>query len=354
MNEIKDPTPTQQRGIRKAARAGLYYVNDFDSGYSRRKCGTGFTYLTKTGKTLKSQRVRDRIEALVIPPAWTDVWICPKSNGHVQARGNDDADRAQYIYHEKWQAISNATKFDRMQLFAEVLPRIRRRVRKDLKGKQLARKRVLAAVLRLLDKAQLRVGNERYVDERGTRGATTITEDHVEVDSFEISLDFPAKSGKRRVVNFRDKKTAKVVRQCEELDGQYLFGYVDESGVEKAVDSSAVNEYLQEIADESITAKDFRTWWGSVTALDELYDMPDDLPATKRKKIINQAITTAAELLGNTKAVCRSSYVHPAIIASAESNELPEMIAKCNSGKSLPELTIAETLFAHLLPRLDA
>jgi len=353
MNAIKDPTPTQQRGIRKAARVGLYYVNDFDSGYTRRTCGKGFTYLTPTGKTLKSKRVRARIEALVIPPAWTDVWICSKTNGHVQARGTDDADRAQYIYHEKWQAISTATKFDRMQLFAEVLPRIRRRLRGDLKGTELARERVLAAVVRLIDKAQLRIGSKRYAEERGTRGATTLTPDHVEVDTFEISLDFPAKSGKRRVINFRDKKTAKVVRQCEELDGQFLFGYVDEDGVEQTVDSSSVNAYLREIADESVTAKDFRTWWGSVTALDELADMSDDLSVKERKKQIKQAVTVTSEVLGNTQAVCRKSYIHPAIIAAAESNELPEIVKKCGGGEPLAELTIAETLFARMLPRLN-
>ena len=354
MSKTRDLTPTEQRGVRKAARAGLYYVNDFDKGYARRRCGKGFTFLGSNGKTLKSTRVRDRIESLVIPPAWTDVWICRKSNGHVQARGNDDAGRTQYLYHEKWQAISNATKFDRMQLFAEVLPRIRRRVRKDLSGKRLERERVLAAVVRLLDKAQLRVGNERYAEERGTRGATTLETDHVDVDSFEISLDFPAKSGKHRTINFRDKKTAKVIEQCEELDGQFLFAYVDEDGVDHSVDSSLVNSYLKEIADESVTAKDFRTWWGSVMALEELAEMPEDLSETKRKKFVNQAIAAASEVLGNTKAVCRSSYIHPAIIAAAESNELPELIGKCQAGKSLAEMTNAETLFVRLLPKLDA
>jgi len=354
MNATEDLTPTQQRGVRKAARAGLYYVNDFDAGYTRRRCGKGFTFLGCNGKTLKSPRVRDRIQSLVIPPAWTDVWICRKSNGHIQARGNDEAERTQYLYHEKWQAISNATKYDRMQLFAEVLPRIRRRVRKDLTGKRLERDRVLAAVLRLLDKAQLRIGNERYVEERGTRGATTLTADHVEVDSFEITLDFPAKSGKRRTVNFRDKKASKVIQQCEELDGQYLFAYVDEDGAEQSVDSSSVNFYLKEIANEPITAKDFRTWWGSVTALDEIAEMPNDLSESARKKLIGQAISAASEVLGNTKAICRSSYIHPAIIAAAESNELPDLIGKCQSGKSMAELTNAEMLFANLLPKLDA
>ena len=319
-------TTTVQKSKRRAAKAGLVYVNDFEAGYSRRKCGSGFTYLSSRGKTIKSTRTRNRIEALVIPPAWQDVWISSKTNGHIQARGVDDAGRTQYIYHPKWTAISQATKFDRMQMFAELLPRIRRRVRKDIKGKSLTRKRVLACVVRLLDKAQIRVGNQRYTQERNSRGATTLASKHVDVDGTLVSLDFPGKSGKRQEVEISDAKVAAVIQKCEEVDGQFLFCYRDDHDEVATVHSADVNEYLRSIAGKNVSAKDFRTWWGSVVALAELSDMDPDASKTARKKATVAAVKATAAELGNTPAVCRSSYIHPAILAAAESGELPSLV----------------------------
>ncbi|MEQ8208765.1 MAG: hypothetical protein RH917_02955 [Lacipirellulaceae bacterium] len=348
--------PTKQlKGKRRAKEAGLLYVNSFDKGLSRRRCGNGFTYLTTTGKTVASERTRERIQSLAIPPAWEEVWICPKMNGHILARGVDDQGRPQYIYHERWQAISSATKFDRMHLMAELLPRIRRRVRKDLTAKALSRERVLAAVVRLLDKAHLRVGNERYTQERGSRGATTLASNHVEIEEFSVSLDFPAKSGKQRSVEFSDKKIAKVVQQCEELDGQYLFCYRDREGELRSVESTQVNEYLKEVTDEAVTAKDFRTWSGSVIALSQLKEVEKDLTTTELKKAINQAVATAADELGNTKAVCRSSYIHPGLLSTAEAGQFYDLLDKVGSVKSKPkaELTQDEDLFRRVLPHLE-
>lgn len=338
---------------RRASRAGLYYVNDFDKGISRRSCGRGFTYLSSTGKTVRADSTRQRIDALVIPPAWNDVWICPKPNGHIQARGTDDAGRTQYIYHSKWSAISEAAKFDRMERLADLLPRIRRRVRKDLSGRKLTQTRVLACVVRLLDKAQLRVGGEKYFRQRGSRGATTLDSENVTVDGPKVSFDFPGKSGQRQEVEFNDAKVARVVRQCEELDGQFLFSWLDNDKKEQSVSSAEVNAYLQEITDEHVTAKDFRTWWGSVIALAELADMPAELSKAKRKKHIVAAVKQAAEELGNTPAVCRSSYVHPAILAAAESGELSDLLEKADrDDKTNSEWTVDETRFARLLPHL--
>lgn len=338
-----------QHSRRRAAKAGLRYVSDFSAGYTRRRCGRGFTYLDEDGKTIRSSSVRKRIESLVIPPAWQEVWICPTSDGHIQAKGRDDAGRTQYIYHEHWQAISSAKKFDRMARFVEVLPRIRRRVRRDLNQDGLCRGRVLAAIVRLLDKAQLRIGNARSVE---ARGATTLDSEHVELDGFQVILDFPGKSGQRREVEFRDAKVSKVIQHCEELDGQYLFGYVDDQQNERRVHSTDVNEYLNEIAKERVTAKDFRTWWGSVTALSELRDLPADATARDRRTAVRRAVKTASAALGNTMAVCRSSYIHPGLLTAAETGELPTLLADITD-EPIAELTQDEVLMKLLLPGLD-
>lgn len=356
-NQLPD---ARQRGKRRAKKVGLIYVNNFDLGIRRRRCGRGFVYLSPSGKKIRSLRHRQRIEALVIPPAWREVWICPKTTGHIQAVGFDDNGRKQYIYHPKWQAISSATKYDRMHLMAEVLPRVRRRIRRDLNGRKLTKQRVLAAVVRLIDIAHLRIGNEQYTKQNGSCGATTLAPQHVEVHGFTISLEFPGKSGQHQAISFTDKQIAPVVRRCEEIDGQYLFCYRDDDGEYHAIESTDVNEYLRDVARESITAKDFRTWWGSVIALANLYEMArlgeiaPDSPVTKRKKAISAAVNATAKVLGNTKAVCRGSYIHPGILAAAESGELPLLIDHAEKRHtSRRELTRDENLFADLMPHLD-
>jgi DNA topoisomerase-1 len=348
---------TARAGKRRARKVGLTYVNEFDDGIKRRRCGRGFTYLTPGGRTLRSGRTRRRIDSLVIPPAWEDVWICPRANGHIQATGRDEAGRKQYIYHKKWQAISQATKFHRMHLVACRLPRIRRRVRRDLRPRRLTRSRVLAAVVRLLDRAHLRVGSERYVEERGTRGVTTLTSDHVDVDRFRIYLDFPGKSGRRRKVEFSDRKVAAVVRECEEIDGKFLFCYEDADGDESRIDSTDVNNYLREVSGTGLTAKDLRTWWGSVLALDALVDgdgIEEDARPWRDRKIV-AAVKATAEALGNTPAVCRRSYIHPTILAAAASGELAQLLREHPIKDEPPrELTIAEGRFAALLSALES
>ena len=342
-----------QTTARKAKRANLYHVNDFDEGMTRRRCGRGFTYLSNSGKTIKAAKTRERIESLVIPPAWTEVWICPRDDGHVQARGTDEAGRRQYIYHERWQKVSQAVKFDRMELFAEVLPRIRRRVRKDLSGKGVSRKRVLAAVVRLIDKSAIRIGNERYAKERGSRGATTITEQHVELDGHMVSLDFPGKSGQRREVSFTDRKLAEVVEGCQDLDGQYLFCYRDENGEHDPIASTDINTYLQEVSSEQISAKDFRTWWGSVTAIDSLSALDVEDLESDGNSAARQAVADVAETLGNTIAVCRKSYIHPGILFAAENGELVALLNFARKrGQDLAEMSIPETMLVQLIPKL--
>ena len=339
----------EYRSRSKAAKAGLKFVNDFDDGYSRRQCGQGFSYVGVNGQTLRRESTRDRIKSLAIPPAWENVWICPTADGHIQARGRDEAGRLQYIYHSDWQVISAARKFDRMSRFAEVLPRVRRRVRNDLNREGLPPERVLAAIVRLLDKAQVRIGNDKSDD---ARGATTLTADDVDTAEVRVSLDFPGKSGQRREVDFSDRKLVTVIQHCEELDGQFLFSYERNDDEPQSVSSTAVNNYLQKIADERITAKDFRTWAGSATALAVLADLDADTSESERKKACCDAVKAAAATLGNTVAVCRKSYIHPGILSAGESGELHEMLRKL-PGQDVRELTIDDVRFKEVLPQLD-
>lgn len=355
MNDERRLSRQEQRGIRRAAKADLVYVNNFDKGYSRRRCGKGFSYLSTRGKTIRSDRTRKRIKALAIPPGWQDVWICPKSNGHIQAIGRDSAGRRQYIYHERWKTVSAALKYDRMSLMARVLPRIRRRVRTDLSRKRLSRRRVLATVVRLIDRVGIRVGSRVYTEAHGTRGVTTLGPEHVDVDGLTVSLSFPGKSGTQREIDIHDRKLAKVIDHCEEICGQFLFCYRDDEGRFRPVDSTDVNEYLNEVAKEPVTAKGFRTWSGSVSALAILAGEPLPARAATRRRRISAAVTETARMLGNTAAVCRRSYIHPAILAAAQSGELTALldaVLPLRSRDRIDELTLDECLFAALLPRL--
>lgn len=348
-------TSPTTRLTRRARKAGLWYVDEFVEGITRRRCGKGFAYLLPSGKKLKSKRIRRRIERLAIPPAWRDVWICPNSRGHIQAIGVDQAGRRQYLYHPGWEAVSTAAKFDRLERFATLLPRIRRRVRKDLRREGLCKERVVAAVVRLLDKTQVRVGNAQYARQNGSRGATTLTDDHVELDGFTVSLEFPGKSRKRRSIEFRDRKVANVIEQCQDLDGQFLFMFESDDGHPSEVRSTDVNRYLAQVAKAKITAKDFRTWWGSVIACAELAEKNLRMSSADWKKSVVAAVKATARELGNTPAICRSSYIHPGLLASAELVELPSLIdsATREMPDSAPELTQDEVLFAALLPRLS-
>ena len=223
MEASTTPPRQQQRGRRRAGKVGLVYVSDFAGGIRRRRCGRGFTYFSAAGRRITAARTRRRIDALAIPPAWRDVWICARPSGHIQATGRDERGRRQYIYHPRWRAISDATKYDRMHLFAKLLSRIRRRVRKDLDLPGLPKARVMAALVRLMDKAAIRVGNREYAATHGSRGATTLTADHVELSGCRVLLDFPGKSGTHNEIEFSDEKIARVIRRCQEIDGDVVY-----------------------------------------------------------------------------------------------------------------------------------
>jgi len=312
----------------RAKSAGLVYIQSFDAGYRRQKCGRGFKYVDESGRVITSKTIRQRLVDLVIPPAWTDVWICRYEDGHIQATGLDKVGRKQYIYHSKWHESSASHKYGRLRQFADWLPAIRRRVRADMNAECLSKQRVLAAVVRLLDKASVRIGNRQYLHANDSRGATTLTVDHVSRNSDEVSLAFKGKSGKQIEITCNDGGLASVIEDCENADGEFLFSYQNDAGEYVSVTSSDVNAYLLEITNELITAKDFRTWRGSVIALSQLTSLEKSLSPTARKRAISAAIRAAAEALGNTPAVCRKSYIHSAILSSAESGKLTSMMKK--------------------------
>jgi DNA topoisomerase I len=342
-----------------ASQAGLIYVDDFKTGVTRRKRGKGFTYIWPNGQTIKDEQVRQRIQSLTIPPAWSDVWICPKETGHIQARGVDDAGRIQTIYHDDWNQVRNETKYDRMERFAELLPKVRRRIRKDLNGKSITRTSVTAALVRMIDRAKIRVGNEDSVKNGEARGATTLSKKHVEVKGAVVTLNFPGKSGQSHEINFTDQKVASVIAKCARTSGRFLFGFSNGKSRKQRVRSSDVNNYLQEISGESITAKDFRTWWGNVITLNQLDRIlkendHDPESQTERKELIGKAVNVTANALGNTPAVCRESYIHPGLIRLFEKGELKQLIQKGRRSKrSIREMTKKEMLLVKLLPHLE-
>ncbi|HET7169798.1 MAG TPA: hypothetical protein VFI69_11420 [Candidatus Limnocylindrales bacterium] len=300
---------------RDAARAaGLRYTTDARPGFTRRRAGRGFAYLDIDGRPIRDPEVRARIAALAIPPAWTDVWISPSPNGHLQASGRDARGRKQYRYHADWSRRRGADKFDRMLAFAKALPAIRARCEADLARPGLPREKVVAAIVRLLETTLIRVGNEAYARENRSFGLTTLRTRHARIEGTAIRFRFRGKSGLLHEVGLRDRRLAALVRRCQELPGQELFQYLDDDGVPRDVASDDVNDYLREASGGDFTAKDFRTWAGTVLAYRALRALqPEDhAPAAKRNVV--EAIRTTADRLGNTPAVARGSYVHPAIL----------------------------------------
>jgi DNA topoisomerase-1 len=297
-----------------AEEAGLRYVSDAMPGIARRRAGRGFSYIGPDGRRVADRRVLARIKSLAIPPAWTDVWICPIARGHLQATGRDARGRKQYRYHARWRAVRDEAKYERIIAFGRALPRIRRRVDKDLSLPGLPRERVLAAVVRLLEKTRVRVGNEEYARENRSFGLTTLRNRHAEVGSHRIRFAFRGKGGKEHEVELSDRRLATIVSRCQDLPGQALFTYLDEDGEPRTVDSADVNEYLREISGQDFTAKDFRTWSGTVLAAWALSELQEFDSEAQAKRNVVRAVEAVAERLGNTPAVSRKSYVHPTVI----------------------------------------
>ncbi len=289
-------------------------MSDDKAGIRRETGPLGFRYIASRGRVVRRPADLKRIRALVIPPAWTDVWICSDPRGHLQATGRDARGRKQYRYHASWREIRDETKFDRMQAFAAALPAIRARTQADLRRAGLPRDKVLATVVQLLEKSLIRVGNEEYAKTNRSFGLTTLRDKHVDVKGSALRFEFRGKSGKHHTVDVNDRRLAKIVKQCRDLPGQELFQYIDDEGVRQGVNSSDVNAYLKEITGEDFTAKDFRTWSGTVLACAALQELGDASSMTQAKKNVLQAVEAVAGILGNTRSVCRKSYIHPVIL----------------------------------------
>jgi len=337
-----------------AATAGLRYVRDEQPGIERRRCGDGFVYVGADGKTIRNATVLDRIRALAVPPAWTNVWICPDQRGHIQATGRDAKGRKQYRYHAAWRAHRDETKFDRLQAFADVLPLIRRRTNADLEQSGLPRNKVLATIVQLLEKSLIRVGNEEYARHNQSFGLTTLRSRHVRVNGGTLRFQFRGKSGVRHSVSVNDRRLARVVKQCRDLPGQELFQYLDEAGEAQVVDSGDINGYLKEITGQDFTAKDFRTWSGTVLAATALREVPP--PGTKREteRNVNVAIEAVAGLLGNTPTVCRKSYVHPGVVDAYRDRTMAVVSGRKKAPARIAGLRVDEVALLALLKYLQS
>ncbi|MEO8399194.1 MAG: DNA topoisomerase IB [Ignavibacteriaceae bacterium] len=312
----------------------LCYVNDESPGYYRKKRGKGFAYFDNEEKKVKSKSIKKRFDNLVIPPAWTDVWICKKPNGHIQVTGRDAKERKQYIYHPKWEEKQNENKFSRTKYFGRNLPKIRRKIAKDLRKKNLTREKVLALIILLLEETLIRIGNDVYARENKSFGLTTLKNKHIEVNGSQICFSFKGKSGKNVEVDIKDKRLARIITQCQEIPGQHLFQFKDEDGMIHSITSNDVNEYIAEIAGEDFSAKDFRTWGGTVTAAKELFNIGDFETKKDGGKNIVQAVRNVAEALNNTPAVCRKYYIHPDILKSYLNKKLFSILQKEMGKKS--------------------
>ncbi|MBI4500033.1 MAG: DNA topoisomerase IB [Gemmatimonadetes bacterium] len=303
-----------EEAARAAVAAGLTYVTDSDPGISRSRSGTGFTYHTADGRLIADRQERRRIGSLAIPPAWTDVWICPDPSGHIQATARDAKGRKQYRYHARFRTMRDQSKFGRMLVFSEALPELRDQIERDLAQPGLPRRKLLATLVRLLDKTLIRVGNDEYIKANKSYGLTTLRRRHVEVTGHTVRFEFRGKSGIQHSIAITDRQLAGIVRQLQDLPGQQLFKYVDGNGKRQSIDSDDVNAYLREVTGLDVTAKDFRTWSGTMIAARALRELGPAASERTARMNVNRALDQVAARLRNTRAVCRKYYVHPAII----------------------------------------
>jgi DNA topoisomerase I len=309
-----------------AERAGLHYVSaDVLDGYTRRRCGRGFAFYDPRGRCIRDAELRARFRSLGIPPAWREVWICPHEQGHILATGRDEAGRKQYIYHPRWNALRLEARYHSLVEFGEALPRIRKAVTRDLDGDPTALQSMLALAVRLLDATLVRIGNEEYAREHGSRGVTTLEKEHVRVDSGSVLLEFPGKSGVEHTLEISDPELAELLEEALSKPSERVLAYAD-GEVLRPLSSAQVNEYLQRISRTDHTAKAFRTWGGTVTATSVFLELGEpEGPARDRTRVLVEALDVVAERLGNTRAVTRSHYVHPGVIDAYADGRLHDL-----------------------------
>jgi DNA topoisomerase I len=340
--------------IESAQAAGLRYVSDTMPGIARRRAGKGFFYVGPDGKRMADKKEIARIRSLAIPPAYADVWICPYPNGHIQATGRDARGRKQYRYHPRWREIRDETKFGRMLEFSQVLPAIRARVERDLSGPGLSREKVLATVVRLLECTGIRVGNDEYARANRSFGLTTLRNHHVEISGSKLRFQFRGKGGKIHDVALTDRRLARIVTHCQAVPGETLFQYVDADNVRQIVDSGDVNQYLREITSQEFTAKDFRTWAGTIQAVSALRELGPAETEREAKSAILKAIDQVAERLNNTRAVCRKYYVHPLVFETYQAGTMLEALGNGNgtaAAAAAAALSAEERAVVRLLSR---
>lgn len=340
------------QSLEAAREAGLRYVDDRQPGIGRRRHGRHFSYVYSDGRQVRDPREIERIKALAIPPAYTHVWIAPIANGHIQATGRDARGRKQYRYHKRWREVRDEAKYQRLVAFGHALPAIRAAVARDLNGEGLSRRKVLAAIVAIMDSTGVRVGNEEYVRANGSFGLTTLRNRHARVDGSTVRLRFRGKTGRESAIALDDRRLAKIVKRCRDLPGEELFNYVDESGSASALTSDDVNEYIREIAGEEFSAKDFRTWIGTVQCIAALGEPAANHAEAKHK--IAEALAAVAGRLGNTPAVCRKAYVHPAVIETYERQLcLPPQNGKASARERSAKLTRAERFALRFVRRWE-
>jgi DNA topoisomerase-1 len=337
-----------------AREAHLRYVSDEQPGITRKKHGKNFDYFDARGRKIHDPDTINRIRALAIPPAWTDVWISRYDNGHIQATGRDDRGRKQYRYHARWRQVRDANKYDRMIDFAKALPLIRKTTAKHLALPALPREKVLAAVVRVMEKTLIRVGNEEYARTNHSYGLTTMEDKHAKIRGAKVVFEFRGKSGKEHEIDFEDPRLAKIVKACQDLPGEQLFQYRNHEGKVVDIDSTDVNQYLREITGADFTAKDFRTWAGTVLAARALQELKAFDSKKAAKKNIVRAVESVAMRLGNTTAVCRKCYIHPAVLNAYLDGSLADLLRRkaakeLNGNGSVGHLSSEEASILKLL-----
>lgn len=335
--------------VASATLAGLRYVSDGMPGISRRRRGKGFEYFDPDSRLVRDRKTLQRIRSLVIPPAWKDVWICPLEEGHLQAVGRDARGRKQYRYHPRYRAARDETKFGRMAVFGALLPKIRRQLRRDLVLPGLPQRKVIAAIVQLLDQTCIRVGNDEYARSNNSYGLTTLKSRHADVRGDRMRFRFRGKSNQEHDLTLHDKHLAKIVKKCQDLPGQELFQYSSEGGESVKVSSSDVNDYLRDISQEDFTAKDFRTWHGTVDMLRQLTALGPAASEPEAKRNIAQAVKETAKLLGNRPAACRKYYIHPTVLENYETQEIFKTEPNGRSGSSRTELKRDEAAALRLI-----
>ena len=349
------PTVTEKiTESREAARAAhLRYVSDSDPGIARHRVGKGFNYIHSSGEPVTDEDELERIDSLKIPPAWKDVWISPYRNGHIQATGRDAKGRKQYRYHERWTNRRNLLKFSRMIAFGKSLPALREHIEGDLKLPGLPRVKVLATVIELLDTTRIRIGNPEYARDNKSYGLTTMRDKHVQVTGASLRFHYRGKSGKEHEVDLKDKRLARIVQQCKDVPGYELFQYMDDDGEHHPITSTDVNNYLRDITGQDFTAKDFRTWGGTMLAILAFQDCEPCGTFKQAKRNVTATVKQVAEQLGNTPAVCRKYYVHPLVLEAYLDGALAETLQSLRPSKTRKGHRPEEKLVIDVLRRLD-